>query len=313
MKRTGIPVAGLILSLAFTCGAENLVWQPNYATALKSIAESDKLIMVIFSSEDCPYCTRFKEETLKNPAVIAALSGFLSVELTAMTAEGRALGARFGINTTPTVFFLDREEGVVGQIPGFVEAAAFIEETKKARGKTDEFRKLLAAHGKNPDAANSVALVEAYLERQQSSRIGDLMTTARSMLANDTKLTFNQKKGLSGRLYIVEAFLALNAGKSPAAGMELLTLAQQETDKSDIEVAARACFLKGMLSLETQSARSGIAFLEETVRKYPSSQWAELAGRYLALIRAQLQQQQQTLLQQPGPRPRDDVPARPLR
>ena len=133
----------LILSLVmFLLLVTNVVYAKDvhfydFDTAMKISMIEGKTAMVVFDSENCPYCKKLKDETLKNEKVSDILNTYyISVELVLETNEplhfqGKELTSQmlfggFGFKGTPVVLFFDEKNVPITMLPGYVPSDKMI-------------------------------------------------------------------------------------------------------------------------------------------------------------------------------------------
>ncbi len=131
------PLSGLFRKGESTVGGQDapLVFRP-----VKSIAELDREVtaaagrpvMVDFSADWCVSCKELEQFTFTNGAVRRRLAEMvlLRVDVTANTAEDRALMKRFGLFGPPGIIFFDRngQEVANARIVGFIRPDAFLKQ-----------------------------------------------------------------------------------------------------------------------------------------------------------------------------------------
>ena len=111
-----------------------------WAQALERAAREGKPLLVDFSASWCAPCQRFREETLRDPAVAALLEGFVLIEVDADTETGLVEAA--GVHAVPDILLAAPDGRILERVQAFEEAAAF-------RPRLE--RVLRAVHGE-PDA-----------------------------------------------------------------------------------------------------------------------------------------------------------------
>ncbi|MBI5836463.1 MAG: DUF255 domain-containing protein [Candidatus Eisenbacteria bacterium] len=116
--------------------AESLKWLP-YEVAVQEAAKSKKPILVDVYTNWCGWCKRMDATTYKDARVIEDLNrDFVIVRLNAESerpttykkqpmTEQQISRDVFGVSGFPTTIFLDADQGVIGPLPGYVQAAEF--------------------------------------------------------------------------------------------------------------------------------------------------------------------------------------------
>ncbi len=110
-------------------------WEPNFSQALAKAEAQHKLVMVDFYTTWCRWCQRLDTTTLSEAQVVSKIQrDFVPVRLDA-EGEGRELAQKFGVNSYPTVVFLDHRGHEVHRIGGYLEPQEFLRELEKANLK----------------------------------------------------------------------------------------------------------------------------------------------------------------------------------
>jgi len=289
MRRTWIAACVLAGLAAAASGGAELQWQGSYDEAVKAAAAGDKIIMALFTTTTCPYCTKLKEETLADPAVRASLKGAVLVEMQPGSPGSDELAARFMVRNVPAVFFMDAHDGLLGKISGYVPPVRFVEFVNDAKQAAGDFVRKLADYTAKPSAASGVELVDEYLKRYQRGRIRELLAAVRKLVNEDKDITQKQRLVLSARLRIAESFVVLEGAEKPDAATELLKKAEEEAAAgTDDDVAARAGFLRAVLLLEAGRIPESAVLFEAVFSSYPKTQWGALAKRYFDAVRKEM-------------------------
>ncbi|RIX48288.1 MAG: protein-disulfide reductase DsbD [Rhodocyclales bacterium GT-UBC] len=99
------------------------------------IAAAGKPVMLDFYADWCVSCKEMERFTFTDPAVQAKLAGFtlLQADVTANTADDKALLARFGLFGPPGIMFFDKngQEIKSVRVVGFQEAAVFLKNIQR--------------------------------------------------------------------------------------------------------------------------------------------------------------------------------------
>jgi thioredoxin-related protein len=109
----------------------------DFDAALKIGEITGKDVIVMFSSESCYYCKKFKEETLIDSEIQKWLkTEFVFAEIFAdknkkATYMGRTMNylelfGTFGVRGTPTFFFFNNKGEALSQLPGYVPKDVFL-------------------------------------------------------------------------------------------------------------------------------------------------------------------------------------------
>ncbi len=102
------------------------------------LAAVDRPVMLDFYADWCVSCKEMEKFTFADPAVRDKLAGFtlLKADVTANTADDKALLARFGLYGPPGIIFFDRGGREIAglRVVGFQEAAVFLKQLQRAAG-----------------------------------------------------------------------------------------------------------------------------------------------------------------------------------
>ena len=87
--------------------------QDSFENSVQKAKASDKLMLIYFKSQFCPYCTQVEEFVFSDEAVSKKLSSFVFLELDIRSEEGSKLARKFGVPGTPTLVVYDPKEDKV--------------------------------------------------------------------------------------------------------------------------------------------------------------------------------------------------------
>jgi thioredoxin-related protein len=114
-----------------------LVLTLTFAPALAADSTDGKITALYFYEPTCPFCYKFDNGPLKDPAVIKELSKVEFIKVNAVTSapvefmgskiKQGALAAKYGANFFPTVTFVNAEGKVIASIRGYFETPDFLE------------------------------------------------------------------------------------------------------------------------------------------------------------------------------------------
>lgn len=134
-KNTVRPILGAaLLLLALTAAAapdpavkpsaSAIAWSDNLDGALARARNEFKPVLVIFTSPGCPWCERFKRETLAEREVLAALENFICVEID--TTRDSATPQRHQIRNVPATLILSGDGRAQWGMEGFMDMQALL-------------------------------------------------------------------------------------------------------------------------------------------------------------------------------------------
>jgi uncharacterized protein YyaL (SSP411 family) len=107
-----------------------ILWQPDYESAVKEAAAANKPILLELYMDGCGHCARLHNETLTADQVIAAVNtGFVPVRI-----EGRGrldLVKKFDVKGAPTTLIVSPQGQEVHRFIGFQSPAEYLQELGK--------------------------------------------------------------------------------------------------------------------------------------------------------------------------------------
>ena len=133
------PLAGL-RGQALAAEEKKLAFEPvrSLAELDARLAAVDRPVMLDFYADWCVSCKEMERYTFADPAVRAKLAGFtlLKADVTANTADDKALLARFGLYGPPgIIFFAPGGKEIAGlRVVGFQEAGDFLKQLQRVAG-----------------------------------------------------------------------------------------------------------------------------------------------------------------------------------
>lgn len=108
----------------------------SYNEGIKKASLEKKPLVIDFYTDWCTYCKKMEAETYSEKKVSSYLNEkFVTIKVNAeskkkikfdgkeMTEQELAMG--FGVNSYPTVFFMENEKNTIGTAPGYIEAPQF--------------------------------------------------------------------------------------------------------------------------------------------------------------------------------------------
>lgn len=109
-----------------------ITWQPDYESAVKTAAATDKPILLELYMEGCGHCAKLHKETLVDDQVAAAITEkFVPVRI-----EGRGrmdLVKKFEVKGAPTTLILSPQEEEKHRFVGFQTPAEYLQELGKIK------------------------------------------------------------------------------------------------------------------------------------------------------------------------------------
>jgi thiol:disulfide interchange protein len=143
--RTGAVLAvvfGGLVAASFLAGRKGgelapspIPWEANLRQAAARAAGEHKLVLVEIATDWCKWCKKLEAETLRDSAVVEALTqAYVLVRLDAEK-EGEAEARRFGVSSYPTIVVLDGQGQEVGRIEGYLGPQEFLAEIRELAQK----------------------------------------------------------------------------------------------------------------------------------------------------------------------------------
>ncbi len=115
----------LILLPVFACADEGktIAWL-THDDGLAIAAETEKLVLIDFHADWCKFCKKMDKETFTDPGVIELIDTHF-VPIKVDTQKRQDLGRKYGVESLPTIWFLEPDGSGLTPLPGFVPAEHF--------------------------------------------------------------------------------------------------------------------------------------------------------------------------------------------
>lgn len=94
-------------------------WRTQVGPALAQAAEQYRPVLLLFTSPNCPWCMRLKNEVLPDPEITALLRYFIPVDVNIELDRGTAL--QYGVRGVPSLVVLASDGRVLFSVSGFQE------------------------------------------------------------------------------------------------------------------------------------------------------------------------------------------------
>jgi hypothetical protein len=156
MRKTRLvrPLAlAVVLGFALPAAAQKIEWfQKDLNAALESSKNSKAGMVLLYCwREDHPACKDMFSLTIEQDAVQKELSQFLCLSAKKDQPDGRDVQAKFGVETLPTILFLQPDGAVVDVLSGYLDQKPFLAEVARVRAGKDTITSLRAAVAAKPD------------------------------------------------------------------------------------------------------------------------------------------------------------------
>jgi thioredoxin-related protein len=166
MNRWSASIAALLFISLTSCGspADDLWLRGGLDEAVAAAADRNALVFVELRTDWCSWCRRFESETLTDVDVRRELDSFVAVRLDAEK-EGAEAARRFGVESFPTLLFLDPAGKEVERIVGFLPPDRFVAEVRRIK-VGDTLHACLQRLDADPADADAIRrAVEGLLDR----------------------------------------------------------------------------------------------------------------------------------------------------
>jgi thiol-disulfide isomerase/thioredoxin len=182
------------------------MWFAGDLDAATSEAQNrDTVVMIEFFTDWCGWCNRLEADTFSAPSVRNELEQIVSMRLDAEK-DGLDLANRFGVDSYPTMVFLDPAGDEMDRIVGYLPPDGFLERIERIRSG-DTFLACLRQLEKNPGDVEAIERsVGGLLERSDpEGAIGRIEAFHRATEGNELamcrKLMFTARGELHTRVY----------------------------------------------------------------------------------------------------------------
>lgn len=126
-------------------------WTSSFDGALSQARSADSDLFVYFWMQGSPRCADMYGQTLQEPAVASALADYLCVGVDIGTAEASELVVRYGIQTVPTILFLEADGQLEDAILGFASTGSMLHEIDRVSSGTKTLSALRASVAADPE------------------------------------------------------------------------------------------------------------------------------------------------------------------
>jgi len=134
MKRWSVFILTAASAAFIACGptGDGFWFRGDLDDAVQAAAEKNTLVFVEFNTDWCSWCRRLESETLSDRDVRNELSKLVPIQLNAET-DGADAALKFGVESYPTMIFLDPSGEEVERIVGYLPPEKFVEEVCRIR------------------------------------------------------------------------------------------------------------------------------------------------------------------------------------
>jgi len=219
MKRWSALIFTIATATLFACGpaSDGLWYRGDLGAATKRAAEENTLVFVEFYTDWCSWCRRLESETLTDGEVKQELSKFVAIRLDAEKG-GLEAARRFGVDSYPTMIFLDPTGEEVERISGYLPPDKFIEELRRIRTGDTLFACLQELEDDPTNIEAMRRAVDGLLERADPEGAIARITSFHAENEHDhdvcAKLMFHAGRDLHYRVYMRAGKLYRNGWKT---------------------------------------------------------------------------------------------------
>lgn len=104
---------------------EGIGWQ-GYTPGLAMAGNQSKPVFLYFHADWCTYCKKLKQTTFKDKKVRAYLEeNFISIQVD--TEKNKPLAEEWRVKGLPTLWFLEPDGTRISSLPGYIDAAQFLQ------------------------------------------------------------------------------------------------------------------------------------------------------------------------------------------
>ncbi len=107
--------------------ASEVSWTQQWDTAFARARSEHKVVLVDFYADWCIWCKRLDSTTYRDPRVVSFLAANTVPLKLDVEGNGREEADRYRVDGLPTIMILSPGGEVLGRIPGYLPADAFLE------------------------------------------------------------------------------------------------------------------------------------------------------------------------------------------
>ena len=220
MKKWSVFILTVATAAIVACGpmGDDFWFRGDLAAATEMAEENSTLVFVEFYTDWCSWCRRLESETLTDRNVRQELEKFVSLRLNA-EGNGAATAEKFGVESFPTMLFLDASGEEVERIVGYLPPDKFIDEVRRIRTGDTLYACLQELQDDPTNIETIRRAVEGLLERADpEGAIAKIKKFhAESEHAHEVceKLMFYAGRDLHYRVYLRAGKLYRDGWKSP--------------------------------------------------------------------------------------------------
>lgn len=114
--------------------AEKMGFERDYNTALLKAKKVNKPLVMVLSSDYCPWCRKFENKTLKSSLIKSKLDKEFIVLLVDKKYDVKTFPSKFKTQFTPRIFFINpKDESILFDKNGYIKKIDFEKNLDKAQ------------------------------------------------------------------------------------------------------------------------------------------------------------------------------------
>jgi len=118
-----------LVSLSFASSAEfikEMKYETLYETALQKAKNENKILMMVATSQSCPWCRKLERQTLKKDEINSVIqSKFIPLSI---NQDLKNFPSKFEVKVVPTIYFINpKDESVISKVLGYKNKKEFAE------------------------------------------------------------------------------------------------------------------------------------------------------------------------------------------
>lgn len=118
-----------LVSLSFASSAEfikEMKYETLYETALQKAKNENKILMMVATSQSCPWCRKLERQTLKKDEINSVIqSKFIPLSV---DQDLKNFPSIFEVKVVPTIYFINpKDESVISKVLGYKNKKEFAE------------------------------------------------------------------------------------------------------------------------------------------------------------------------------------------
>ncbi|MBS1514669.1 MAG: thioredoxin fold domain-containing protein [Bacteroidetes bacterium] len=142
-------VISLFLGLKAANADEIAFEKGTFNEILKKAKEQNKIVMIDFITDWCIWCKHLDMRVYSNKAVVKYAEKHQINWKTDAEKEGKDLAKKYGVNSYPTLLFVDADGNEIDKIIGFYPAPDFLENIKKINERKSSLAYLQSNYNNN--------------------------------------------------------------------------------------------------------------------------------------------------------------------